>query len=206
MNLHKYSSHAEYVATQVRANKRKLNTVYVDAEAIPALVETLLKFVPSVCFGICHGTRRGVEQECFIQALSARGQKAEVIGTELSPTATSFSHTIQWDFHDVKPEWIGAVDFIYSNSLDHSYDPELCLSRWMSCLSDGGLCIIEWDKAHGGGSVSDPFSATIDEFREFVSNSHDLVEEVIVPGNKKRGDSHFVLLKTVRKEGADGSA
>ena len=26
-------------------------------------------------------------------------------------------------FPEVKPEWIGKADFIYSNSFDHSYDP-----------------------------------------------------------------------------------
>ncbi|MBK6621188.1 MAG: hypothetical protein IPG32_10020 [Saprospirales bacterium] len=48
----------------------------------------------------------------------------EVIGTEISDSASKFSHTIEWDFHEVKPEWIGRADFIYSNSFDHSYDPE----------------------------------------------------------------------------------
>lgn len=38
---------------------------------------------------------------------------------------------------------IDATDFVYSNSFDHSYDPEKCLNAWMSCLKKGGICILE---------------------------------------------------------------
>jgi hypothetical protein len=41
-------------------------------------------------------------------------------------TATQFPHTIQWD-PEVKPEWIGKADFIYSNSFDIPLIP-LCAS------------------------------------------------------------------------------
>ncbi|MEJ0015745.1 MAG: hypothetical protein WDN25_04115 [Acetobacteraceae bacterium] len=46
-----------------------------------------------------------------------------MLGTEISDTATQSSTTIQWDFHEVKPEWLNSVDFIYSVSWDHRYDP-----------------------------------------------------------------------------------
>jgi hypothetical protein len=86
-----------------------------------------------------------------------------VIGTEISDTATQFPHTIQWDFHETKPEWIDAVDFIYSNSFDHSYDPQRCLNAWMSCLKKGGLCILEHssDNSPAITSTLDPFRADL---------------------------------------------
>ena len=109
-------------------------------------------------FGICHGTRRGLEQKWFSECL-----KCDVIGTEISDTANDFPNTIQWDFHDVKEEWIGSVDFIYSNSLDHSYDPGACLRNWMSCLKPGGVCVLEHSEFHGikGVSELDPFGAEL---------------------------------------------
>ncbi len=85
-----------------------------------------------------------------------------VIGTEISDTATQFPDTIQWDFHEIKAESRDAVDFIYSNSFDHSYDPERCLNAWMSCLRPGGICILEHSDAHSsqkGSSELDPFGA-----------------------------------------------
>jgi len=115
-----------------------------------------LKILPK--FGICHGTRRGKEQEWFRKYLNC-----EVIGTELSDTATSFPYTIHWDFHNSKPEWKDSVDFIYSNSFDHSYDPQKCLNVWMSCIRKGGVCILEHSTQHGikGASELDPFGADI---------------------------------------------
>ena len=79
--------------------------------------------IDTVEFGICHGTRRGKEQEWFRKYLGCG-----VIGTEISDTVEQFPHTIEWDFHETKAEWINSADFIYSNSLDHSYDPKKCLT------------------------------------------------------------------------------
>lgn len=85
----------------------------------------------------------------------------DVIGTEISDTATQFENTIQWDFYDVKDEWIGKVDFIYSNSLDHSYDPEKALDAWMNCLTDNGVCIIEHSSGDERSTELDPFGVQL---------------------------------------------
>ena len=63
----------------------------------------------------------------------------------------------------MKPEWLSSVDFIYSNSFDHSFDPEKCLSAWMSCLKPGGVCLLEHTDAHGPRSANelDPFGAEL---------------------------------------------
>src|SRR3990167_9374750 len=143
-----------YRAIQEEGNKNKLDHVWVLEKNIAYLSKYLNKHLGKVSFGICHGTRRGLEQEWFRKYLGA-----EVIGTEISDTATQFSHTVQWDFHKVKPGWLNKADFIYSNSFDHSYDPEKCLNAWMKCIRPGGFCIIEHTDAHhaSGTSQLDPF-------------------------------------------------
>jgi len=115
--------------------------------------------------GICHGTRRGQEQKWFSEKLNA-----DVFGTEISDTACSFPKTLQWDFHEVKEEWLGQFDFIYSNSFDHSYDPQKCLNSWMSCLKSGGLCIIEHSSLHTPKGVTelDPFGVSLEYFPYLV--------------------------------------
>ncbi len=149
----------EYRRVQTEGNKRKIHQVWAREENMEFLSQYLEKTLDSVRFGICHGTRRGLEQTWFRTYLDG----CEVIGTEISDTASDFPHTIQWDFHEAKPEWIGAVDFIYSNSLDHSYDPESCLNTWMRCIRPGGVCILEHGRAHGpaGASKLDPFGADL---------------------------------------------
>lgn len=147
-----------YREVQQRGNKGKINNVWVLEENVAFLADYVRSHVETPRFGICHGTRRGLEQAWFRKYLGC-----EVIGTEISETATSFPNTIQWDFHEARPEWIGAVDFIYSNSFDHSYDPEKCLTAWMSCLRAGGLTLIEHSSLHepDGASELDPFGADI---------------------------------------------
>ena len=59
----------------------------------------------------------------------------------------SISRAIFYSFRVVEPSiFFPLFSFIYSNSLDHSYDPEKALDSWMSCLNEKGLCFIEWNK------------------------------------------------------------
>lgn len=150
--------YARYRQIQIDGNKRKLDRVWAIEENIHFLAHYILERNPRPEFGICHGTRRGLEQQWFSSVL-----QCPVIGTEISDTATQFPNTIQWDFHQVKPEWLGSVDFIYSNSFDHSYDPETCLNAWMSCLKPGGVCILERGDSDGvlHSNRLDPFGAEL---------------------------------------------
>jgi hypothetical protein len=162
--LHKYLKldgsfdYQRYRRLQTETNKANIQNVWVQEENIAFAADYIRRFgAPK--FGICHGTRRGLEQTWFRKYLNS----CEVIGTEISDTAAEFAHTIQWDFHETKPEWIDAVDFIYSNSFDHSYDPEKCLNAWMRCVRPGGVCIIEHSSLHSpeGATEVDPFGADI---------------------------------------------
>ena len=190
MRLHKYDSPDEYKEIQTTWNKRKINMVWVKRDAIEVIAGYIRKNLPAPKFGICHGTRRGVEQVWFRELLGI-----EVIGTEISDTASEFPHTIQWDFHDVKDEWMGNVDFIYSNSLDHSHSPRECIAGWMGCLRPGGFCFIEWTEwDHGDGHVNalDCFGASIAEVRDFLPSVHD---EIVI------GEEHSVFVLRREDEG-----
>lgn len=159
--LHTYGDqfdYEKYRAVQTAGNHAKIENVWVREPNIKFLADYVRGLIPSPQFGICHGTRRGLEQEWFRKYLGC-----EVLGTEISDTATQFPHTIQHDFHEIKPEWVDSVDFIYSNSFDHSYDPEKCLNAWMSCIKPGGVCILEHTSMHEPSAVNemDPFGATL---------------------------------------------
>jgi hypothetical protein len=183
MKIFKYKSYAEYKEVQTKANKRKLDWVWVDVNTLHEIAEYVINYNPDVAFGLCHGTRRGEEQKRLMEDFLSLGKKVKVLGTEISNTATQFEHTIEWDFHEVKKEWIDNVDFIYSNSFDHTYDPEKCLDAWMSCLNEKGLCIIDWsrqDEACSGvehPSV-DPFIASLEEYKNIIEKKYKIVDIV----------------------------
>ncbi len=171
MELYKYKDLDEYRITQEKGNIKKINCVFVNKEVIKVISEYIKKNIKKPSFGICHGTRRGVEQE-----LLSKYTGAEVIGTEISSTATQFPNTIQWDFHNIKEEWVNNVDFIYSNSIDHSYDPKMALSQWMKCLNDNGLCFIEYTYFNKFFSKLDCFSARESEMKELLESVCDICD------------------------------
>ncbi len=145
-----------YRKIQTLGNKGKIERVFVVEENIAYLCRELEKLIPEIGFVLCHGTRNAAEQKFFQAALS---KPATILGTEISDTALQFPMTIEWDFHEVKPEWIGAADVIYSNSFDHSYDPHKLFTAWLSCLGVNGVMALEWSRAHATPStILDPFN------------------------------------------------
>lgn len=154
-----------YKQIQTAGNKRKVEAVWVMEENIAYISQYIKESLGQPQFGICHGTRSGKEQAWFRHYLGC-----DVLGTEISDTAETFENTIQWDFHETKPEWLGKADFIYSNSFDHSYDPEKCLNAWMSCLKPGGICIIEHCSSNDHARALDPFGAHISHMPYLILN------------------------------------
>jgi hypothetical protein len=166
-----------YVKSQSAANVRKLRHQWARPRTIGKVSRYLRSRIPSPTFGLCHGTRRGVEQSYF----KDRFPGCVVLGTEISPTATQFPDTIQWDYHEIKTEWIGAADFVYSNSLDHAYDPQLAVSRWMQSLKTPGFCFIEWWQPPFPKSVEvDCFSATVEGCMELLTGWGKIADYSIV--------------------------
>jgi hypothetical protein len=150
----------KYRKVQEEGNIRKLGSVWADENLIRELSKFALANLDSISFGLCHGTRRGLEQLWF-----SKYTGGEFLGTEISRTAIQFPNTIQWDFHDVKEEWLESVDVIYSNSWDHSFDPKLCFTNWMRCLRPGGFCFLEHTRQHWEDQISelDPFGISLSE-------------------------------------------
>jgi hypothetical protein len=150
----------KYRTIQERGNLRKIDQVWADEGVIESLAGFALANLDRVTFGLCHGTRRGLEQAWFSQYTGAY-----FLGTEISNSACDFPNTIKWDFHEVNEGWLGNVDVIYSNSWDHSYDPKRCFTNWMLCLRPGGFCFLEHDVTHTEDYTSrlDPFGISLPE-------------------------------------------
>jgi len=177
--LFKYKNYNHYKKVQIEGNIRKINNCWVDENNIRFLSKYLEKKISNIKFGICHGTRRGKEQEWFRKYLGV-----DVLGTDISPTANQFPNTIEWDFHKIKSRWINNTDFIYSNSLDHSYNPKECLSSWMECLKIGGVVILEWSTGHIESTELDPFGGTLKTYKKLVQPEYKIVKILKSPNNR----------------------
>lgn len=190
-----------YKQIQTIGNKGKIERVFAAEQNIAYLCQKLETLIPEIRFVLCHGTRNAAEQKYFQAALT---KPATILGTEISDTARDYPMTIEWDFHDVKSEWLGAVDIIYSNSFDHSYDPERLFSAWLSCLSPRGVMALEWSKAHDGSrlQILDPFKTNLAGLQKLLSGycadgKFRLLEPLTDLPSKNAGETTFVLVQRV---------
>ncbi len=155
---HVYADYDTYRRVQEEGNKAKLNAQFVKKSHIFFLADWLAGTGRKVEFGLCHGVRRGKEQAWFRRRLPG----AEILGTDISATATQFPHTVRWDFHDRNPDWDGRADFVYSNSWDHAFDPAQAFRAWAECLKPGGVMLLDHTAGHlpAATNALDPFGAT----------------------------------------------
>lgn len=178
--LHEFSSYEDYRSTQVAANESKLHQVWADSDTLDRVVKRINTEFSSneLTFGLCHGTRNGFEQNYISEKL-----KIEIIGTDISPSATQFPNSVVWDFHEENEEWVGKCDFIYSNSIDQSWKPKLALSTWIKQLRIGGLLFLEHSKDQSVESASerDPFGVNLNYFPYLLCGwfGHDVAIEII---------------------------
>ncbi len=153
---HSYvGGYGQYRDTQIRHNKRKLKNIWADEATLAAIVDDLRAHGLGET-GICHGARNGFEVTWLREHLGG-----EVIGTDISETATQFPHMHIWDFHDDNPDWEERFEFVYTNSLDQAMEPSRALNAWAKQIVPRGRIYIEHTMAHSasGAGEMDPFGA-----------------------------------------------
>jgi SAM-dependent methyltransferase len=185
MKIKQHNSYEHYKNEQIIVGKQGFedNTIFTNENEIKFLCNYILNNNIEIKNGICHGVRRGIENLTFAKYLDAN-----IIGTDICELAeqNNIQNVITWDFHDIKIEWINYFDLIYSNSLDHSFNPELALSQWFTTLNKNGICIIEHTSSHNldEPTLSDCFSANFDEYKKMIENYAKIIE-ILELNNKK---------------------
>lgn len=199
--LYKYRDYETYRAVQTEGNKAKLGRQFVKESHVQILARFLDETLGPVRFGLCHGTRRGAEQAWFTAHLTGH---PEVIGTEISDTASQFPNTVQWDFHDVNPDWAGRADFVYSNSWDHAFDPVRAFGAWIGALRPGGLLLLDHtrDQTPETSNALDPFGASLDRLQGMLATDF-AAEGAVLPviDTRKVNPEYRACVVVFRKNG-----
>ena len=172
MKIYEYKNYEEYVSEQTAANRKKINWSAFNRTNGP-LRKKLLSDMGKKYFSetdanvLCHGTRGGHEQRFFKELFP----KGNIHGTEISDTAENFPMTSQWDFTKENEKWINQFDIVYSNSFDHSIEPEETLNVWKRQLKENGYLILEWSEFQSVGKMNsvDPLEASLKEIKELLS-------------------------------------
>ena len=188
MKIYQYTDYEEYVKIQSEANKLKIDFVWVDQKSI----QTIASRFPKAEKILCHGTRNGEEIKLFQKFLPS----ASVIGTEISDTATQFPNTVQHDFHEQREEWMGQFDIVYSNSWDHSYDPNKSLLAWTNQLNETGVICLDYavGAMENKSRPWDPFEANHDEILEILQK-HELEIIEIIDSSKRNSKCNLYIVK-----------
>jgi len=173
MKLTEFESVERYIEVQRRTDGRKSRRSSAKKREIRRIADWIKQQEGSrVRFGICHGARYGMEVDWF----KLRFRRAEIIGTDLF--LKGHPGVIEWDFHEVKPEWIGKADFVYSNSLDHSYDPMVCLTTWLGQLKDEGHLFVLWHPCQINVRRGDCFGAHLHEYVALMNEAGRVVDVI----------------------------
>ena len=146
-----FDSYEEYRHVQISANKLKFSQVYAEDPELKRIAGHFLRHTRGEGLGLCHGVRNGYEVRKFRSLMPA----LNLVGTDISPTAEKVDNCIVWDMHEVKPEWVGAVSFMYSNSWDHAYDPNLLFARWSESLAPHGRLYLSYTDLHSERGVNE---------------------------------------------------
>ena len=186
-----------YRSIQEIGNKHKLDVVFTTE----AVIRLVCEHSPDAKRILCHGTRNGAEQRWFRQHLP----HAEILGTEISETATQFPMTVQWDFHEVKPEWLDYWDVIYSNSWDHTYAPDKLFAAWASSLREDGHLYLEHTEMHELVDHLDHFGATTEALVGFVEEAG-LIYETALNAEPSGVSGRQVLIFSKPQLGSVGSS
>ena len=200
VKIHKYKNYDEYKDTQIYYNKKKIEHVWADEKTLEKIRDFLLENTSvGIIKGICHGSRNGFEQNFF----NKNKDRFYVIGTDISDTAENFKNSITHDYHEEKKEWLNNFDFVYSNSLDQSFDPRKALQTWLNQLKKNGFLILEHTDQHGviASGKMDPFGVEANFFPYLLSDwfGH-LISVKIIKGiktNKNNTPVHLFILKKI---------
>lgn len=200
VKIHKYKDYNEYKETQIYYNKKKIDKVWADEKTLEKISNFLKENTSSnLIKGICHGSRNGFEQNFF----NKKKDGFEVIGTDISETAKDYKNSIVHDFHNEKKEWLENFDFVYSNSLDQSFDPQKALNTWLKQIKQGGYVIIEHSDQHGvvSSGKMDPFGVEANFFPYLLSEwfGHSISIQIIkgLKVNKNNAPVFLFILKKI---------
>lgn len=188
--LHKYKNYKEYKETQILYNLKKIDHVWADKFNLKKISIFLKKkFKKKIVNGICHGCRNGFEQKIFSKII----KKSNIIGTDISTTATKYKNTIEWDFHIRNNKWKNFFDFVYSNSLDQSHNPKLALKVWLEQIKINGYIILEHAEQSGviGQGKMDPFGVEANFFPYLLADwfGHQISIKIIKSIKKNKMNS-----------------
>lgn len=144
-----------YRQAQTSKARRNVGDVWADPKTLDVIADYAAARVGQARLALCHGVKSGMESDHLGRRLGCRA-----LGTDIAPPPDA-KDVVEWDFHERNEAWVGQASVIYTNALDHAYDPGKAMDAWVEQLAPDGLIFVEHTKLHGpeASSAADPFGA-----------------------------------------------
>lgn len=150
-------NYTDYISTQIERSKAKWASTTFDEKLF---YKTLLTALPKMAVTstgkclkperiCCMGIRNGNEYNSFkkIQKVLTEIEGAHIYGVDINPDVVKVGpNCFARDFTSTG-DWQGKFDFIYSNSLDHSFDVEKTIDAWWDALKHDRFMLIQMSKS-----------------------------------------------------------
>lgn len=184
-----FNSYDQYLEVQrATVKKRGIGPYFCDLEML-RIAEWCRNNQLQVKEGICHGARNGLECDELIRYFP----QARIVGTDLVPCSGKSAlsrgkaQVIRWDFNKIKGLWVGRFDLVYTNSLDHSYDPPSTLQVWLDQLVWNGALFIQWNRSDLDVKGGDCFGVDPLEMIDLLNSVGRLVDMLYVNTEWQKG-------------------
>lgn len=133
-------SRAEYEAIQRSRTAAKWTLNGITREEVEWIRDALGPW-PDVGPILCLGVRNGLEVDLFREVFGV-----EVQGVELHPQGVRPDVWVG-SFDAMPAEWAGRFGLLYSNALDHAYDPVETAREWRRVAKPGAWLALSVDSA-----------------------------------------------------------
>lgn len=134
---------------------------------------------------ICMGTRNNHERDTLSEFIHG----VTVYSLDISPD----SHAdYVMDFTRLPADWTCKWDLIYSNSIDHSYDPTATFVEWIRVLKPGGILMLGMNYGTVT-SITDISSFSQENVANYLNSRNDVVVRKKVTGfTNPNGETLFI--------------
>lgn len=183
MRLSRFTSYEDYIKAQKRTVRKRRRGPFFTWHEILQLSKYLERARIQPQRAVCHGARDGLECFEFLKHFP----KADIFGTDLlpyqgRPNAKRKAEVVCWDFNQQNKDWLGAFDFIYTNSFDHVVDPIVTLDVWLAQLKPAGRLFIQWNAGSAVATYQggDCFGASFWDMARLLDTQAKLVDLIYV--------------------------
>ena len=204
MKRYNLVSYDEYIESQLARVKSKQGTFLEQPdrlEMFKKIANTAGEKLPKLKRIVCMGVKNGAE--CFEFKKNRFYCEAEIHGVELSELVKTAKGDDdlkfhQLDFNELPKDWKNKFDFVFSNSLDHSYLVKETIEEWYRILHSKGYMLLTMSS--GLITHADVYSFEVKDIDKIFDRNKFTLEKIWTEKGQTTGFNILLKVKALEEE------